>query len=324
MGAMTRFPRCMLGTCCVPWTEAGALDEPRFRRSIRHTLAHGTQHLYVFGTAGEGYAVNDAQFDRITRVFVEETTAGGGEAMVGVISPSLTTVLARIERAAALGVRQVQVSLPSWGACTPAETRAFFAEVCGRFPGLSFCHYNLRRAGRLVEPAEYVELAAAHPNLVAVKCGTDSVRYLCDLIVAGTPLRFFFVEQGFAAACLLGLEAGLLVSLSSISWTRCRQFFAAGVEGRTEELRRLTGELSDIRQMLFDAVGPAGHMDGSRDKLFAKAHLPEFPLRLLPPYQGSTEAGFERFVRAVRSRYPHWLDGSAVGEDSMRSGPSGA
>ena len=61
------------------------------------------KHLYVFGTAGEGYAVSDRQFDEITRVFHEETRAPDVHPMVGVISLSLTTIIERIERAAALG-----------------------------------------------------------------------------------------------------------------------------------------------------------------------------------------------------------------------------
>ena len=38
----------------------GRFAEPIFRRGVQRALT-GTQHLYVFGTAGEGYAVTDGQ-----------------------------------------------------------------------------------------------------------------------------------------------------------------------------------------------------------------------------------------------------------------------
>ena len=32
-----------------------------------------------------------------------------------------------------------------------------------------------------------------------------------------------------------------------------------------------------------------------------------FPLRLLPPYQGVTDAGFDQFMERVRTELPSWL-----------------
>src|ERR1700750_2186756 len=106
-----------MATAVVPWTGSFALDEGLFRPQIGFMLERGSPHLYVFGTAGEGYAVDDAQFQQVARVFVEEMRAGGAEPMVGVISLSLETMLRRIAWARdTLAVRRFQVSLPSWGA----------------------------------------------------------------------------------------------------------------------------------------------------------------------------------------------------------------
>jgi hypothetical protein len=59
----------ILATAVVPWTEGFEFDEPVFRRQV-HTIARNlTRHIYVFGTAGEGYAVSERQFDQITMAF---------------------------------------------------------------------------------------------------------------------------------------------------------------------------------------------------------------------------------------------------------------
>ena len=124
-----RYPACILATAVVPWTEDWRFDERLFRREVEMLLASGLQQLYIFGTAGEGYAVTDAQFLEIARVFVDAMRAGGAEPMVGVISLSLPTIVARIEAARELGVRQFQISLPSWGALNDDELVAFFDAV---------------------------------------------------------------------------------------------------------------------------------------------------------------------------------------------------
>ena len=69
---MKRYPQCILGTCCVPWNKDNSFAEETFRHQIRLLLNKGTRHLYIFGSAGEGYAVSDEQFKQITGVFCEE------------------------------------------------------------------------------------------------------------------------------------------------------------------------------------------------------------------------------------------------------------
>ena len=68
-----RHPRGLLAACDTPWTESFQLDEGIFRRHIAHQLASGAENIYVMGTAGEGYAVTDAQFRQIVDVFVDAT-----------------------------------------------------------------------------------------------------------------------------------------------------------------------------------------------------------------------------------------------------------
>ena len=65
-----RYPRTVLGTCCLPWQD-GKLDRPLFERSVRNLVQRGLRDLYIFGTAGEGHAVTEAQFREVTGLFVE-------------------------------------------------------------------------------------------------------------------------------------------------------------------------------------------------------------------------------------------------------------
>jgi hypothetical protein len=294
-----RYPSVIMGTCVIPWRQDWSFDEPLFRLQVRLLRDHLTPHLYLFGTAGEGYAVSDAQFDRIVRAFREEMNRPEDHPMIGVISLSLSTIIDRITRCRELGFRTFQISLPSWGALTDKEVDTFFREVCGRFPDCRFLHYNLTRAKRVLAGRDYARLAAAHPNLAAVKYGGGPDRDVrVDMLRKAPALQFFFGERGFADL-RDEFECGLLISLAVPSFTMAKTLFAA----RGDELRQLGAETDQIHDAIVAAVGEAGHIDGAYDKMLIKAHIPEFPLRLLPPYSCADDCRFQVLLDRLPARW---------------------
>jgi dihydrodipicolinate synthase/N-acetylneuraminate lyase len=290
----------------VPWDEHGEFIEDLFAYQVQYHLDRGLRHLYIFGTAGEGFVVTDRAFERIVRAFHTAMTAASAEAMVGVISFSLTEMVERIELARSIGVRQFQISLPSWGALADREVDAFFDTVCGRFADCRFLHYNLLRTKRLVTPQEYGRLAERHPNLVATKNSTDSMQRVEDLLRFAPQLQHFLNETGYVYGSLVG-ECGLLASLAPLNCEAARQFFEAGQRRDAPSLFELHGVLAGLNRELSRCVGDGAHMDGAFDKLLWRVHDERFPLRLLPPYASSTEEAYRRFVAVLRERYSRWL-----------------
>jgi len=301
-----RYRPCVLATCCVPWNEDFSFAEEIFRRQVRHLVSHGIRDLYIFGTAGEGYAVSDRQFDEITRVFLDETRDAGVQTMIGVISLSLATVIERIERARSAGARRFQLSLPSWGALRDAEMEVFFRETCGRFPDCEFLHYNLLRAQRLITPTEYGRLAERHPNLVATKNSTTDTKRLRGLLTEAPQLQHFITEAGFADAAMMG-ECGLLISVANTNLALGQAYFKAGRRRDEAVLLDIQREAAALIAELLRLPGPEVHMDSAFDKMYCRVNDPGFPLRLLPPYTPASEATHERFVAMLRSRFPRWL-----------------
>jgi len=290
-----RFPSTILATAVVPWDEEYRFQEDLFRRQVRQLRDGLTPYIYLFGTAGEGYAVSDRQFDQIVEAFRDEM---GSEAhpMVGVVSLSLSTIIERIERCRAMDIRTFQLSLPAWGTLTDREVDIFFEQTCGRFSECQFLHYNLPRAGRVLGGEDYARLAPAHENLVAVKYGgSGDAAFYADLLGKAPQIQFFLTEFGYATVRGLGKECGFLISLAASHLTRARQFFDA----RGAELEAMKQELESVLAALKDAVADHGHMDGAYDKLITKIHLPEFPLRLLPPYTAAGDQQFESFLAAL-------------------------
>jgi dihydrodipicolinate synthase/N-acetylneuraminate lyase len=303
---MSRYKRAVLATCCLPWRDDGVLDEPLFRRTVRHLLGAGLSDLYVFGTAGEGHAVGDATYQAVVEVFCEEMAAAKATPMVGVINLSMQTMMDRIAFAADLGVRVFQISLPSWGILNDKELRTFFRHICDAFPELQFLHYNLARAGRLVRPREYAELAAEHGNLVATKYGAGNPETIAALQEHAPMLRHFFTELGFFSGCATG-QCGLLASISSSNPSRAIEYFNAGVAGDQQAFVRLYQELAGMMTAIRDAVGITPLTDGAYDKVIAKVVHPEFPLALLPPYEAGSEDAYRSYWRTLEERFPAWL-----------------
>ena len=298
-----RFSAGIMSTCCIPWDANGRFAEGIFRRNVQHAL-HGTKLLYVFGTAGEGYAVTDRQFDEIVTAFAGEMLRGKAEPMVGVIDLSLGTIIERIQRARDLGVRQFQISLPSWAALSELELFSFFKHVCGGFPDCRFMHYNLPRTKRMVTGKEYGRLAAEHQNLVATKNCGDSQSHLRSLIVDAPELQHFLSEAGYVYGSLFG-ECGILASFI-MNWPKLRALYEAGQRRDVATMVAIQREVDIVLQTLFEAI-PDNRIDGSYDKLFEKMYEPDMPLRLQPPYIGSSDEEYHNFVRLLKQRLPDWV-----------------
>lgn len=288
----------ILATAVTPWTADWRFDAARFGQQVRAIARELTRRIYIFGTAGEGHAVSDAQFREIAASFLTVARAEGVTPMIGVISMSLPTAVARIAWAREQGCREFQVSLPSWGPLNDRELDDFFAETCGRFADCRFLHYNLQRAGRLLTAADYRRLAEAHPNLVAVKSSASDPAIIREFMALRPRLEFFFNERGYPEARRLG-DCGYLISIGAVHPARTREYVAADDARRAELFEGILAMSRTLREL---AAG-RWHMDGAYDKLLHKVSDPEFPLRLLPPYQGATEEDWAAFRVAIPSEW---------------------
>lgn len=309
MKQATDFSVPILATACIPWNEREEILESVFRRSIGQLYTEGYENLYLFGTAGEGYAITDSLFGKIAGIFMEETEAVGmtGIRQLGVIGLSSMQVRQRIEIGLDLGFTHFQISLPCWGPLNDGEVDRFFDDVTGSYPQASFLHYNTPRAGRALSGPEYARLYAAHPNLTATKTGGHTATSLMSLFSLAPQMLHFVTELDYAAGCLLGFKPGLLVSVSAVNPYLSMAFFHAGQRGDMDELRALTADINLIREKVVGCVGQSrGHMDGAFDKFYSRLLDPEFPLRLLSPYCDAGEQRFETFSHWIKNEMAEW------------------
>jgi dihydrodipicolinate synthase/N-acetylneuraminate lyase len=301
-----RHHQAILVSCEIPWDEEERLLEPVFREEVRHTLAQGFPNLYIFGTAGEGYAVDTPRFQRIVEIFREETGGEGIFPQVGVIGLSTAIVRERIAFAYKLGFRTFQISLPCWGALNDKEMLRFFVDVCGAFPDARFLHYNLMRTKRVLTAEDYRRVADAVPNLVATKNTGTTVNSTAELLRLTPEIQHFLGEAMFPIGCLHG-ECSLLSSFAPMVPRASKQLFDYGRTGQIEKLFRFHKEYLD---MVEDVIAPMRRqplIDGAYDKMLVRLGGVDMPLRLLSPYESFSEEVYEECRTILHARYASWL-----------------
>ena len=296
-----RYERTMLATACLPLTDDERVDLPALRREVRHLRAAGLDHIYLFGTAGEGYDVTDAEYAEIVAAFVEEMR--GGTPMVCVISSSPQHMLARLRAAYARGVRDFQITLPCWGTLQDGELLPYFHMLCDPFPDCRFLLYNIQRAGRVLTGAEMEAVAAGVPNFCGAKYPAHETITLHALAKDG-PLRYFLTEAGYGYGCAVGGEFSYLLSIGVSDLPRARAYYEAGVRRDMEALFALERDMLCARDLIVSAVGTA--IDGGYDKVIARLAMPGFPLRLRAPYRYIGEDAFAALEARFAAEFPAW------------------
>jgi dihydrodipicolinate synthase/N-acetylneuraminate lyase len=294
----------MVSVVC-PWDDEEQLVEPVFRRAIRHALSAGFRHLYVFGTAGEGYAVDSARFRHVVDVLRDETAGTDAEPMVGVIGLSSANVIERLRVAHDLGIRAFQISLPAWSPLDDAEVVAYFETVCGAFPDSRFMHYNTARVGRLVGGTLYREVANRVPNLVATKTMTGDLSAIAGVVRDAPELMHFLTEQSIAYGSLFG-QVALLGTFGALAPDQSWALLRAVQEGRHIEAAGIGGWFERLNHVIFDDLMVDRRVDGAYDKTIEKLAPPmaDFPLRMLSPYRTVSNAEFEAARGRLREGFP--------------------
>ena len=303
-----RFPKVLLCTACIPWTEDFQLDVPLFRKGVRLLCENGAGSIYLFGTAGEGYAVDREQYLQIVREFMDEMKNFPDVIpMVGVISMSMTEIKERIRLAGELGVRYFQISFPNWGAVSDEEALHFFRGVCGEFPQYSFMHYNnALRSKKRLSPKAYQKLVEEIPNLVAVKFIAPSFDEIQTFARMDLPLRVFFLEYAYGFGSLVYPEFGYLASITNCSYPVMRSYYEAGCNGDLDTILKIHKDFPVLYDALFSTC-TGDKIDSAYDKLFLQFYLPEFPSRILPPYTAFPDTQVEAFKTTLREALPHWF-----------------
>ncbi|HBE00910.1 MAG: hypothetical protein A2096_03860 [Spirochaetes bacterium GWF1_41_5] len=304
-----RYKPCVMGNVCIPYTKKNGFIDDLFRQTIQELISYNIKNLYIFGTAGEGYAVSNAMFTRIARSFFDETKSISNNCLLGVIGMSVEQIKEKIDIGIDIGFKMFQISLPPWGKCNDKEMFNFFDEILGAYPNCNFLHYNTIRGLRTLTGKEYGIISSTYKNLVASKISSNNLFGILSVFYNAPQMCHFFTEFEYAYAGLFS-PCGLILTSSSINLKLAADFFNSVKQKNLKKIVNYAEDFYTILFSLFENTASGQHIDGAYDKIYAKILNKDFPLELISPYQYTTDAEFENFKETLKRNLPKWMKSS--------------
>jgi 4-hydroxy-tetrahydrodipicolinate synthase len=166
-----------------PFLDDGALDEAGFERVLYRALEGGLRAVTIAGNTGEFGALSPDEIGRLTEI-AAATLAQRAVFLVGT-GGDLATAGQVASKAAAAGAFGVMVHEPIGPFRSAEGWIRYHAELASAIPGLAVVPY-IRDAA--IRAEDLHALAAAAPNVIAIKYAVpDPVRF-AELVASGPPL----------------------------------------------------------------------------------------------------------------------------------------
>ncbi len=294
------------------WDENYELDEAAFRENLRRLVEVRPHGIYVFGSTGEFYAVNDEEFRRVVDIMVEEVTPSGIPTQAGCNGLATREIIEKLKYAQAAGADGGQVALPFWMKLTEQEIVKFWRDISEAVPNLPLISYNNGRTKWYMYGEQYRQIIEVAPNLIGVKWSGSPELHLQRLAetVAVTPeLAHFLGESNLVKGMKFGIQG--CYSAWVFAWPRhTMQIFNLADEGNWEDAEAVQSACLEVAQFIVGMIEELGlgMMDPVIDKGFGV--LSGFLTghqRTRPPYIGWPDEAMQTMRQQVRERFPDFM-----------------
>jgi 4-hydroxy-tetrahydrodipicolinate synthase len=237
-----------------PFTPDGALDQPAYRRLVRH-VAGGGANLVVLGTTGEAPTILEDERDALVDITLEE--AGKATVIVGTGSNATRQAAQWTRRAQAQGAHGALVVTPYYNKPTTGGLEAHYEAVAEAAPGLPLIVYNVPgRTGLNVTPQALARLWE-NPQVAAVKESSGNLAQIAEVartLPAGKVL--LSGDDNLALASIAVGAMGLVSVLGNVVPRETRRLVQLALEGRRAEAVALHQRLLPLMDALFLESNP--------------------------------------------------------------------
>jgi 4-hydroxy-tetrahydrodipicolinate synthase len=206
------------GTALVtPFREDGAIDEVALKALVNWQIESGVDFIVACGSTGEAATLDEQEWLRAVRLVVE--AAAGRVPVWGGCSHNATRELvrkARLLTEQVPGLAAVLSSNPYYNKPSQEGQYQHFLALAQTVAPLPVCVYNVPgRTGVNLAPTTVVRLAAAAPNILAVKEASGKLEQIAELVhLLPAGFRVFSGDDGLALAAI-GVGASGLISVAS-------------------------------------------------------------------------------------------------------------
>jgi 4-hydroxy-tetrahydrodipicolinate synthase len=238
-----------------PFTAAGEVDLPAFRKLVRHVVGGGVNTLVPLGTTGEASTLLEEERDAIIEACLEESS--GHPVVVGTGHNATRQAAAMTKRAQQLGAAGALVVTPYYNKPSLEGLVAHYAAIAEAAPGLPLVAYNVPgRTGLNVTPAMLARLWE-NPQVVAVKESSGSLAQIAEvarLLPRGKTL--LSGDDNLALAAIAVGASGLVSVLGNVLPRETAAMVQAALQGNGVEALRLHQQLLPLMDALFVESNP--------------------------------------------------------------------
>jgi 4-hydroxy-tetrahydrodipicolinate synthase len=234
------------------------LDLPRFRWFLDQLIAAGVHGLFVLGTNGECYALDEAEKQELVATAVAHT-AGRVPVYVGTGAESTRETLRLTRMAEREGAAGVTVITPYYVSPNQAELRDHYCRVAEstRLPVILYNNPSMTGGVRLA-PDTVARLAELR-NVLAIKDSSGDQENTNELIRV-VPDRFAVLQgrDTLIYQSLLGGAKGAVPASANVAPELCVAIYERYREGDLAAAREAQSRLHPIRTSLALATPPGG------------------------------------------------------------------
>jgi len=179
---MSFEPKGIIAAMVTPFNEREELDEEAVREVIRHLLKGGVHGIFVSGSQGEFWALDEAEKKRLFEISVDEVNGKTAVyAGTGAESTGEAVRLTRIAKDA--GVGAASIITPYYVKPNNEELISHYSTIAGKVD-LPILLYNNpdRASGVCVDPEVLLKLAEEHSNIVGIKDSSGDLTLISEYI----------------------------------------------------------------------------------------------------------------------------------------------
>jgi 4-hydroxy-tetrahydrodipicolinate synthase len=250
-------PQGIIPAMVTPFDGDGRLHEKVVRQMIRRLLQAGVHGIFVLGTNGEFFAMNDDEKVELVRIAADEIAgqvplyAGSG----AVTTAETVSLSRKLEEA---GADVLSVITPYFVPVNQSEIHDHFKAAAGS-TDLPIVLYNIpARTGVMLEAGTVVSLSQI-PNIVGVKDSSGNFEHMLQLIqqtdhdfsvLAGT--------DSFILSVLMEGGSGAIAASANIAPEKVVSIYSDWQAGRHAEAAKAQADIAVVRKLMQYGTIPAG------------------------------------------------------------------
>jgi 4-hydroxy-tetrahydrodipicolinate synthase len=232
-----------------------SLDLPGLARHIDFLLAKGVDAIFVLGTTGEFYALDEAEKQRVVAAAVEHVR-GRAPVFVGTGAETTREVVRLTKMAERERADGVSVITPYFLKPTQAELFDHFRRVA-EATALPVVLYNNPGPTGVSLDVDTVARLAEVPNVAGIKDSSGDLQNTIELIKVAQSDKFAVLngrDTLILAALMFGAH-GAIPATCNIAPELCVGIYQSFVAGNLEAARRFQDRLAPVRLALTLATG---------------------------------------------------------------------